>query len=150
MPNYKLIFQKLQITHPEVAREAYFVQRKMNNHELLKVFTIFCKMKGVDYLKIGPDRADLRDLLIAVFVMIYDPEYFMVDKKIRTGLRTKVSLLAGGKGAPNSISYNFKNVKNYLSIYKEFKEEAEYISNEIKKKLDGKEEKHKWQREVDS
>lgn len=141
MPNYKLIYQVLERKHPEIAKEVFFVQREMDKYEVLKVFTIFCKLKGVQYLKIGRERADLRDMLIAVMTMLYDPEYFMVEKKLRTGLRDVVAALVGNKGGGVSLSYNFKDVKHYLCIYKDFREEAERIYEVIKTELDGKEEK---------
>jgi hypothetical protein len=77
-----------------------------------------------------------RDLFVAVFVRFFDPEYLDgYKRKLRHGLRAKMASLIGCE--ERIISYNLKNVKNYMSIYKDFRDEVEYIYQAVKRETDG-------------
>lgn len=132
----RLICLKLREFYPDIAKELFRKQRDMTKQEVFEAFEIFCRVKGISPSEVKTSNVEIRDLVIAVFTYIYDPEYFMVEKKIRTGLRGLVSKLIGNKGGGVSLSYNFKDAKSYLNIYPSFKEEAETISEMILSELD--------------
>lgn len=137
MVNYKLVYLKLKQRYPEIAKELVPDQPPMDEYDMLKAFTIFCKIKGIYCLTIPENRTEVRDLFVATFVKLYDPEYFMHKKKLRKGLRPKMAKLLNCQ--ESIISYNLSNVKNYLTIYRSFNDEVEYIYETIKSALDGKE-----------
>lgn len=140
MVNYKLIYLKLKQRYPEVAKELEPDQLPvMDVFEMLKAFTVFCTAKGIFYLSIPEGRTEVRDLFIAVFVKLYDPEYFLCKKKLRKGLRPKIAYFLNC--SESIISYNLSNVKNYLSIYKDFSNEVDFIYNKIKSELHGNQQK---------
>ena len=113
----RLICLKLREFYPDIAKELFRKQRDMTKQEVFEAFEIFCRIKGIS-------PSEVRT------------EYFMVEKKIRTGLRGLVSKLIGNKGGGVSLSYNFKDAKSYLNIYPSFKQEAETISEMILSELD--------------
>src|SRR5690554_7179778 len=81
--NYKVIYLKLKERYPEIAKELTAIQRPMDGYEMLRVFTLFCKIKGIQHLKIDHDKEYTRDLFIGVFIKIYDPDYLQCKKQLR-------------------------------------------------------------------
>lgn len=148
--NYKVIYLKLKERYPDIAEELTPKQRPLDGYEMLKVFTLFCKIKGVPHLRVERDKEDLRDLFIAVFLLIYDPDYFMCKKQLRQGLRDKLGLLLCHTGKRSGISHFARMVRDYMRLWKGFKEEAEYIYQTIKFELDGKAEKEAGAEEVEA
>jgi len=138
MVNYRLVYLKLKQRYPEIAKELTPDQPNLDAFEMLKAFTVFCKLKGIRSLLIPRNRTEVRDLFIGVFVMLYDPDYFILKKKLRKGLRPKMASLLNCQ--ESIISYNLANVKNYLSIYRAYREEVLYLYNTIKSELHGNKE----------
>jgi len=133
MVNYKLVYLKLKERYPEIAKELVPDQPPMHALEMLEAFTIFCKVKGIRSLSIPEGRTEMRDLFLAVLIKLYDPEYLLHKKKLRKGLRPKMASLL--RSQESIISYNLTNVKNYLMIYKDFREEVDNIYCRIKSNL---------------
>lgn len=139
--NYKVIYLKLKERYPEIAKELTAIQRPMDGYEMLRVFTLFCKIKGIQHLKIDHDKEYTRDLFIAIFVKIYDPDYLECKKQLRAGLREKVAILLSREGVLSGISQLAVKVRDYMQVDKGFRKEVEYIYQTIKFELDGKAEK---------
>lgn len=139
--NYKVIYLKLKERYPEIAKELTAKERPLDGYEMLKVFTFFCKTKGITHLKIDHDKEYTRDLFIAVFVKLYDPDYLECKKQLRAGLREKVAILLSREGVLSGISQLAVKVRDYMQVDKGFRREVEYIYQTIKFELDGKAEK---------
>lgn len=148
--NYKVIYLKLIERYPDIAKELTAIQRPMDGYEMLRVFTLFCKIKGIQHLKIDHDKEYTRDLFIAVFVKIYDPDYLECKKQLRAGLREKVAILLSREGVLSGISQLAVKVRDYMQVDKGFRKEVEYIYQTIKFELDGKAEKEAGSEEVEA
>ncbi|WP_088656024.1 hypothetical protein [Geofilum rhodophaeum] len=148
--NYKVIYLKLKERYPEIAKELTAKERPLDGYEMLKVFTLFCKTKGITHLKIDHDKEYTRDLFIAVFVKLYDPDYLECKKQLRAGLREKVAILLSREGVLSGISQLAVKVRDYMQVDKGFRREAEYIYQTIKFELDGKAEKEAGSEEVEA
>ncbi len=136
--DYKTAFVKLKDKYPQIAEEVIPVNPIMDNLKMLSVFTTFCCVKGITFLQVGKDKNNyVRDLFVAVFVRVFDPDYLKGYKtKLRKGLRSKMASLVGCR--ERVISYNLRNVKDYMRIYKDFREEVEYIYQAVKLEIDEK------------
>ena len=135
--NYKLIYQKLVEKYPEIAQELTRSDPTLDGFEMLKVFTLFCRIKGVYQLSlpVDNDRSNLRALFVAVFVKIYDPDFFLWQKRhLRRGLRVKMASLLNCH--ETQISHILASVRTYMKAYKNFRLEVIYIYSEIVKHLD--------------
>lgn len=148
--NYKVIYLKLIERYPDIAKELTANVRTLDGYEMLKVFTLFCKIKGIQHLKIDHDKEYTRDLFIAVFVKIYDPDYLECKKQLRAGLREKVAILLSREGVLSGISQLAVKVRDYMQVDKGFRKEVEYIYQTIKFELDGKAEKEAGSEEVEA
>ncbi|PZX18091.1 hypothetical protein LX69_01128 [Breznakibacter xylanolyticus] len=135
--NYKRVYQRLAEKYPSIADELKAdAPKKLDGLEMLTVFTIFCRIKGITHLNLPPDseKSHLQALFASVFVQIYDSDYFQGDKRpLRKGLRQKMAALLNCHAT--QISHILSSVKIYLKAYKSFRSEAEYIYNEISKTL---------------
>lgn len=141
--NYKRIFQKLSERYPQIAIELTSEEPKMDGMEMLKVFTIFCRIKCIHHLNLPPDsdKSNLQALFVTIFVQIYDPDYFRGNKKaLRRGLRRKMAALLNCH--ETQISHILSSVKTYLKAYKSFREEAGYIYSQIKEVLSNENQNH--------
>lgn len=137
--NYKLIYNKLQAKYPEIAKELIPENPILDNLQMLAVFTAFCRTKGIVTFSMPiEEKRYTRDLFVGVFVRFFDPDYLDgYKKKLRKGLRAKMASLIGGQ--ERRISYNLKNVKDYMKIYKDFREEVEHIYKRVKTEVNEKE-----------
>ena len=132
--DYKLTIEVARFKYPDLFNRLVekTKARPMPYAEIVKVKEIFQRLKGVKAF-----HYEYRDLFIAVLLMIYDPFYLEIDKTIRTHLRHYAHRVMGLKTGANSISYTFKNVKHYLSIYPDLEQEANYLHRKILEELDG-------------
>ena len=136
--DYKLAFQKLQIRYPKIAKEIADSDPIVDNFKMWDIFWLFCDVKGVTYQEIAKgENNHAREILLAVLVVFFDPDYFKFNKALKRGLRNKLAILTGIRDQ-TQISHILGSVKIFMKAYADFRSEVEYIHRAIKREIDEK------------
>jgi len=92
------------------------------------IYNLFIKAKGIQRL----DTVDQKKMFIYVCVSLYCPT-FIIGDRVKYGTINKIARVTGMHSS--RISHNINNVRFLYKQYKDFRCEADYLYNSIKRSL---------------
>ncbi len=126
--DYSILGRKLEKLYPYLAKELLTIP-DLDDLELIDcLYTEYCSIQAKPQSK--GQQTNQRLIFIASVIKLYDPDYFKYKSNIKNGLRKKLSDILVCD--PTQISHSIADVKNYLTIYHDFKDEVEYIYGRLK------------------
>jgi len=125
--NYEILGRKVAELYPVITKE-------------LVRTPIFCDVSLLTEIhnQHFSDRKGAKSKLIfiGVILQLYDPDVLSGWKRnLCRGIRSQLAMLFNV--SDTAISNNIQTVRNYYMIYKKFKTEVDYISDEISKQYAG-------------
>jgi hypothetical protein len=126
--NYRRFYYRILHRHPDIIAEVSTPGISCINR-VIDLYILFNVIVSTDDRKLC--KADKRLYFIAVIILIDDPGYFDYNNRfenyshIRNGLRLELCKVL--EVHPVKVSYILKNVRNYMTIYKEFRKEVDYF-----------------------
>lgn len=126
--NYSLIGRKLCKVYPHLAFELMTVPDLKDLNMIQDLYKEYCSIQSAAKDKNG--RVYLSLIFIAAVIRLYDPDWFAYGKSVRKGLRIELASVLGCEGS--LISHNLTNVKNFMRIYSDFRNEVSYVYGQLK------------------
>jgi hypothetical protein len=127
--NYYQLGRKLAVKYPDFAR--HLIEDDNDRNDL----DTFIPELYAQFLIIRPEKQSRNEKtrhrmeFVAVVIKYLDPEALKTDKQLKRGVRC---VLASTFNCGSSlISHTLKTVKNYLTIYKDFRIAVEYLYCEL-------------------
>lgn len=125
--NYYRIGKRLFLRYPEIAQNMLcdeFVQHDITG-QLPNLYQKFLELNTI-----SQGEASMKRLkFVAIIVKHADPEVFTTAKKLKPGIRSELAEFFKCDGS--AISHTLKNIKTYMEIYKEFRNEIEDLYIEM-------------------
>lgn len=119
--NYEILGRKVAELYPDIA-EQLTVRARITDMELISEI-------HDQYLN-SESSTKNKLIFIGIILSLYDPDVITGWKhNLCKGVRHRLASLFSV--SDTAISNNIQNVRNYYAIYKKFKIEVDYISNEI-------------------
>jgi hypothetical protein len=125
--DYKQIFYRIKHLHPDLINEVYSPGIIESSAHVSDLYIMFCKM----LIEYGKVKFDKRIIFIAVIMKMKDPKYFDFNDskysvcKLKGGFTTVFADVFNT--TQDNVCHIFKNMKNYMTIYKEFRKEVDYF-----------------------
>ncbi len=128
--DYKSVFMLLRDKYPTIAEELAPMPRKADLTDMGGIINRFMEIKECTFEDLQGNRDDLQVLFLAAVVQMYDPAFFIYErKKLKTGLRASLHGFLGGD--PTFISHRLRSIKMYLQVYQDLKAEVKTISEQL-------------------
>ena len=123
----KIIGQKLLKKYPEIAKS-------LINEPTFSDFNLIVQIRTIieaDPRLNGKNNYQIRELIVAVIIKLYDPDYIESHKNMKKGLRCAMSTTL--QCSPRLISYLSKKVHDLMFIYRSFESDVSYFVEIISK-----------------
>lgn len=129
MIDYALLGRKVYKLYPYLAAELMIIPDLKDLGEIESLYAEYCSIQSDPTAK--GQQTNHRMVFIAAILKLYDPDVLEVKKPMKNGLRHRLSKVIGCHHTV--ISHNCEIVRNYISIYPDFRNEVAYIYSELKK-----------------
>lgn len=131
MIDYAALGRKVHIHYPYLAKELITVPDCTEVEIIDQLFTEYATIQSKPATK--SEETYFKLVFIGAILKLYDPDFYDIKKKIKSGLRKKLSKTLSCDAS--LISHNLKIVNNYIDVYPAFRNEVSYVYSELKKLL---------------
>jgi hypothetical protein len=123
--DYKRFYLKVRSVYPFVERELNPPACLTDWSKMPAVLSKYCTITGATVDQVNKNNSDHRTKFIAVVCKLADPLFFQHHYSINYKLRSNI---ADATGCTNyQISHTLRKVRNYLSVYEDYRREVSDI-----------------------